>query len=54
MAVREAQGDGFLRAKGGVVQAPEEGGQFRLSPGDHIQQCADLGRAGHDGGIEGR
>jgi hypothetical protein len=54
MAVGEAQGDGFLRAKRGVVQAAEEGGQLWLGPGDRIQQCADLGGAGHDGGVEGR
>jgi len=30
------QGDGFFGAERGVVQAPEEGGQFRPLPGDRI------------------
>jgi hypothetical protein len=29
VAVGDAQGNGFLRAERGVVQAAEEGGQFR-------------------------
>jgi hypothetical protein len=54
VAVSEAQGDGFLWAKRGVVQAAEEGGQLRPGLGDRVQQRADLVRAGHDGGVEGR
>jgi hypothetical protein len=53
VAVGEAQGDGFLRAERGVVQAAEEGGHLRPGPGDRIQQRADLSGAGHDRRIEG-
>jgi hypothetical protein len=53
VAVGDTQGNGFLRAERGVVQAAEEGGQFRPRLGDRIQQRADLVGAGYDRGVEG-